>query len=294
MTDGEVGEAVVETNATEKVRVGEGGGVRWARAVLGIAAREYRVAVRGRWAAGLAVLFGLFAVGIVAFGTSRVGPARYGAVIASLVELGAYLLPLVALAAGYDAVVGDEESGALDMLFALPVSRAQVVVGKYLGRAAVLGGAILVGLGAGGAVALSTVGLAGAGAYAAFVLAAAATGLAFLGVGVLISTVARERTHALAGALAAWAWFVLLYDLAAIGAVAALDLPGTAIAAMVLGNPADVFRVLVLSRLETAPGGFAAALVEAPLSTPILVAALAAWIVLPVAAATVAIRRRRL
>lgn len=262
--------------------------------VLLIAAREYRIASRGRWSIGLAVLFALFSVGLVGFGTSRVGPGQYDAVLASLAELGVYLVPLAALALGYDAVVGAEESGALDMLFALPVSRAQVVVGKYLGRVAVLSAAVLVGLGAGGVAVFAVIGLGGIGKYAAFMLIAMATASAFLGIGVLVSTVAKDKARALAMALAAWVWFVLLHDLAAIALIATVELSDTVLAAMVLTNPADVFRVLVLSQLRTAPGGFAAVLSKAALSMPTLVVALALWIVVPIGLAAVTIGRRHI
>lgn len=265
----------------------------WIRHVLLIAGREYRIASGGRWGIGLAVLFALFSIGIVGFGTSRVGPGQYDAVLASLAELGVYLIPLVALAVGYDAVVGAEESGALDMLFALPVSRGQVVYGKYLGRVAVLGGAMLIGLGAGGVAVVSVIGIGGIGKYAAFTLIAVAAASAFLGIGVLVSTVTREKARALAIALAAWVWFVLLHDLAAIALIASADLPDAVLAGMVLTNPADVFRVLVLTQLQTAPGGFAAVLAKATLSMPVLVLALGLWIVGPISVAAVIIGRRQ-
>lgn len=267
--------------------------VPWLRAVVQVAVREYRIAVRSRWTLGLTVLFAVFSVGVVGFGTSSVGPDRYAAVVASLVELGVYLVPLAALTVGYDTVVGAEETGALDMLFALPISQAQVVVGKYLGRAAVLAGATAVGASVGGVGAVLVVGPSGVGPYALFVLAAVVTGAAFLGVSVLLSTLARAKTQALGAALVAWVWFVLLHDLVAVGLIAAADLPGPALTAMALSNPADVFRLLVLSRLSTTAGGFAAVLAETNLSTATLVATLVAWVVVPVGLAAVAIDRRR-
>lgn len=263
------------------------------RALVRIAVREYRIAVRGRWAVGLAVLFAVFSVAVIGFGTAEVGPSRYGSVVASLVELGVYLVPLAALAVGYDTVVGAEETGALDMLFALPLSQAQVIVGKFLGRAAVLGGAMMIGFTAGGVAAVVTIGIAGLGQYAVFVLAAVLTATAFLGMSVLFSTLASEKTQALGVALVAWLWFVLLHDLVALGLIAGMDLPDAALTAMVLTNPADVFRLLVLSQLQTTTGGFAAVLAAANLSTPVLIASLLGWLVGPLGLAVVTIRRRR-
>ena len=286
-------EALETGSRRETATEDESGLGAWFGPVRSVARREYRLAIRRRWALGMTVLFGVFAVGIVLFGGSSVGPTRYGALLATLVELGVYVVPLVALVAGYDTVVGAAARGSLDMLFALPVSRPQLLVGKYLGRLAVLGGAIAVGLGAGGVLAVQSVGLAGAGSYATVLLAAVLTGAAFLSVSVLVSTLASKPTHALGGVLVAWLWFVLLHDLAAIGLVAAVELPEALLAATVLANPADVFRLFVLSGLETAPGGFAAVLAEMPLSAPVLLAALVAWIVVPLAVAALRIRHRQ-
>jgi len=213
-------------------------------AVRTVARREYRVAARNRREVGLSALFALFAVGVVGFAAAR-PDARHDVVVASLVELGVYLVPLVALVVGYDAVVGPEESGTLDTLLALPVARGTVLVGT------------------------------------------------FLAVGVLVSSLASEKTRALGAALGVWVWFVLLHDLLAIGAVAALRPPGPAVAALALANPLDVFRLLALRGLDTISVGFAAAASGAGFSTPVLVAALAAWIALPVAAAARAMARRR-
>ncbi|MFB6099310.1 MAG: ABC transporter permease, partial [Salinibacter sp.] len=182
------------------------------RAVFRIAAREYRIALRSRWALGLALLFAIFSVALVAFGTSNVGPNQYAAVIASLVELGVYLIPLAALAVGYNTVVGARTTGALDMLFALPVSQSQVVLGKYLGRGAVLGGAMVIGLGIGGVGLIAGVGLGGARQYVLFLFASIALAAVFLGISVLVSTLVREKTQALGIVLIVWLWFVLLHD----------------------------------------------------------------------------------
>lgn len=277
------------------LEVGEGGRLAEALApVLHVAAREYRIALRQRWIYGLAALFAAYSLGIVAFGATAVGPSRYAAVVASLVEIGVYLVPLAALAFGYDVVVGADEAGSLELLFALPARRGAVVTGVFGGRAVALAGAMAAGFAPAGVLFAGLLGPATVGPYAVFVLAAVATGLSFLAVSTAISSVAPEKTRALGGALAAWAWFVLLHDLAALGLVATLELPDVALTALVVTNPADCFRLLVLGQLETAGGGFAALLATAGLSPAVLGAALAAWVVAPLALAARLVGRRRL
>ncbi|MFA9517415.1 ABC transporter permease [Halopenitus sp. H-Gu1] len=285
-------EPTSEHAAVETVSDDELGSIPGYRAVIRIAIREYRIAIRGRWAIGLTALFAIFSVTVVGFGTSEVGPSQYAAVVASLVELGVYLVPLAALTVGYDTVVGAREAGSLDMLFTLPVSQAQVIFGKYLGRLAVLGGAMGIGLGVGGVAATLIGGIGGLEQYALFVIVSVATAGVFLGVSVLLSTLAREKTQALGAALVAWLWFVLLHDLVAIGLIAGTELPDAALTVMALTNPADVYRLLVLSQLETTTGGFAAVLAKASLSVPLLVVALIVWLLAPIVVATVGIRHQ--
>ncbi|QLD85649.1 ABC transporter permease [Natronomonas halophila] len=274
--------------------VADGGGRRSLRQLVTVAHTEYRLAMRSRWALALTGLFVLFGAMLATFSGSAVGPEGMQRVVASLTSLAVYLVPLAALAFGYDAVVGRDEEGWLEVVFSLPVSRARVVVGTYLGRFVVLAGATVVGFGFVGLLLIREFGTTYWGSFLAFLGGAVAVGAAFLALSLLVSTVAREKTHALGLALLVWVWFVLVHDLLALGVVAAFSLPESALTALVLANPAGVFRVLVLSQLgATAGSGFTAALATTGLSTGLLVASLVAWCVVPVGAAAVLVRRRR-
>ncbi|SDQ20880.1 ABC transporter permease [Natronobacterium texcoconense] len=288
-------EDATETDLETETSVDGLGSGRWYRQLLVVAETEYRLAVRGRWAVALTAIFAAFALGLTTFSGSSVSPDGFERTVASLAVLAVYLVPLVALAFSYDAVVGREESGWLHTLFALPVDRALIVVGTAVGRAVVLSSAALIGFGAAGFFLLQEFGLAGFDAYAGFLLATIGLGLVFLALGVLVSTLVPEKTHALGVSLLAWAWFVLVHDLIGLGVIAAFDLSEAAVSAMLLANPTGIFRALVLGSLGAAgDAGFASVLAESGLSTPVLVAALVAWIVLPIALAALAIRRRRL
>jgi Cu-processing system permease protein len=267
----------------------------WHRQLLVVARTEYRLAVRSRWAVALVAIFAAFALGLTTFSGSDASPEGFERTVASLAVLAVYLVPLVALAFGYDAVVGREESGWLHALFALPVDRAWIVGGTILGRAVVLASATVIGFGIAGGFLLLEFGLAGFDAYVRFLLATVGLGLAFLSIGVLVSTLAREKTHALGIALLVWAWFVLVHDLLGLGLVAAFDLSEAAVSAMLLANPTGIFRALVLGTLGAAgDAGFATILAESGLSAGLLLGALLVWIALPTALAALAIRRRRL
>lgn len=262
------------------------------RQIAVIADQEYRLTLRTRWALALTGLMGLFAVLVVGFGGTELGPARVDAVVVSLASLATYLVPLAALAFGYDAVVGAEEDGWLGVLFALPMPRWCVVAGTYLGRGVTLAGATAIGFGAAGLIVIYFAGIGSIGLYAMLLLGAIGLGLAFLSIAVLVSTVAAEKTHALGLVLLVWVWFVFVHDLTALGLIAALDLPTTALSTLVLTNPADIFRVVVLQHAGATGGGFAAVYADVGLTVPVLVAALVVWCLVPVAVASRLVRRR--
>lgn len=267
----------------------------WYRQLLVVAETEYRLAIRGRWAVAMTVIFAAFALGLTTFSGSSVSPEGFERTVASLAVLAVYLVPLVALAFSYDAVVGSEESGWLHTLFALPVDRGLIVLGTAVGRAVVFTSAVAIGFGIAGVLLLREFGLSGFDAYAGFLLATVGVGLAFISVGILVSTLVAEKTHALGLSLLAWAWFVLVHDLIGLGVIAALDLTDTAVSALLLANPTGIFRALVLGSLGAAgDAGFAAILAESGLSTTILLAGLFLWIALPLSLAAVLIRYRRI
>ena len=79
-----------------------------------IAAKEFRDRIRNRWVIAVAVIFTLFALAIAYFGSAQQGEVGFRSIevtIASLVSLVIYLIPLIALILGYDAIVGERERG---------------------------------------------------------------------------------------------------------------------------------------------------------------------------------------
>lgn len=263
--------------------------------IVTIAYTEYRLAIKNRWAIALTIIFAGFSLGLLTFSGSTVGPEGFKRVLGSLTVLAVYLVPLAALAFGFDAIVGAEDNGWLQALFTLPIARWRVVAGTYLGRASALASAIIIGFGAAGVLVLRDFGLGGWHGFLTFLLASVGMALAFLAIAVLLSTVAAAKTHALGGSLLVWAWFVLIHDLLALGFIAAFRVPDIVLEAMVLSNPAGVYRVLVLDTLDAGgEAGFSAIISATGLSTPILVGAILAWIGLPLLLAGWLINRRRL
>src|SRR5690606_2520823 len=110
--------------------------------------------LRNRWIVATTLLLAALALSLTLLGsapTGTVGADPLAVVVVSLSSLTIFLLPLIALLLSFDAIVGEQERGTLILLLAYPVARWEVVVGKFLGQAAILGAATIVGYGAAGA-----------------------------------------------------------------------------------------------------------------------------------------------
>jgi Cu-processing system permease protein len=141
------------------------------------------------------------------------------------------------------------EPGSEPFLFAQPVSRATVVVGRWLGESAALAGAIVIGLGIGGGIVASGSGAGGLPRFIVFMFAAVVLAVIFLSMAAAIASATDQRVVALGVATFAWFFFVLLYDGAALSIAGWLtgSLGGKILFGSVFGNPADLIRVVTLS-----------------------------------------------
>lgn len=268
-----------------------------------IAGQEIRAGIRNRW-----VVATTFALAVLGLSLALLGSAPAGTVgadplvvmVVSLASLSIFLVPLIALLLSFDAVVGEAERGTLLLLLAYPVSRWQILLGKFLGHSAILGLAIVVGYGATAAALVLTEGAA-AEAWAPFAILIGSSillGAAFLALGTLSSVVVRERATAAGLAVGLWLVFVLVYDTALIGALVADQgriVSSAVLDLLLLANPADAYRLLNLTGDETiatlagmaGPGG------GGSLPQGWLIASLAVWILAPLALAGVVFGRRQ-
>ena len=122
---------------------------------------------------------------------------------------------------------------------------------------------------------------------------------AIIAVGYLVSALVRERGTAGGIAVGIWLVFVLIYDMALLGLLVVDQgqvLSGGLLNALLLLNPADAYRLFNLtgSAGVSAFSGMAGVAQSATLSPSTLLAALAAWALVPLALAAFAFSRREL
>lgn len=263
-----------------------------------IAGKEFWDRIRNRWVLAVAVVFTVFALVIAYFGAAQQGSVGFRSIevtIASLVSLVIYLIPLIALVLGFDAIVGERERGSLDLLLSMPITRGELLLGKYLGLAGALSFSTVAGFGLVALVLAPQLGLAALFHYFGFMFSSVLLGCAFLSLAVMLSVFATDRTRASGLAIAMWFFFVLVFDLLLLGALVASggQWGGDVFPYLLLLNPADVFRILNIFALEDVRTLYGLATVFPPsLAQPWLLGiVMLAWIAAPLALATWRFRR---
>ena len=180
-----------------------------------VAKKDLQDTVRSRAMVVLVVLFSAL-VSVMAY---AVRPAGEGQGFETEILLSFFvgpilvttLVPLVAVVIGYNAVSGERESGSLKLLLSLPHSRADVVFGKVIGRAAALSLAIAVGFLVPAVVLIAIPVAFNPGAFLGYTVFAMILGCVFVSIAVGCSAAASTQRQALIGGIGIYFVFVLLW-----------------------------------------------------------------------------------
>jgi Cu-processing system permease protein len=270
-----------------------------------IAGKEIRDGLRNRWVLGTTLLLTALALTLAFVGSAPTGTVKLSLLavtVVSLSSLTVFLLPLIALQLSYDAIVGEIDRGTMALLLAYPVSRLQIILGKFVGHSVILAIATAVGFGAAGVVlqiVVSDLDEQSWRAFAAMIASSIVLGATFLALGYLVSTTVSDRSTAGAIAIGVWLLFVLIFDMALLGWLVAdhgRTLTASRLTWILLLNPTDVYRLFNLTgfsnvSLFAGTTGLGAQISLGPLA---LLAALVGWMFIPLVVATVLFRRRQL
>ncbi len=275
------------------------------RTIAILAGKEIRDGLRNRWVVAMTLLMAALALTLALLGsapTGTVGVSPLSVIIVSLSSLTIFLVPLIALLISYDAIAGDIERGTMGLLLSYPVTRREVIAGKFLGHLAILAIATVIGYGAAGVALAITGGDVEAGAWGAFATMVGTSillGAAFIALGYLASTLVRDPRTAGAIAIGLWLFFALLYDMVLLGLLV-VDQGKTVTAEvlniLLLANPADVYRLLNLTGFSNVSlfAGMAGMADQLDIASSVLAATLVAWTVLPLSLAAMVFARRDL
>ena len=272
-------------------------------AVLLIARQEFMLNSRNRWVVSFAALFAALGLAIAYFGMITSGYTGFQDFVrtsASLINLSGSLLPLFALLLGVFSFLTHQEY--LEILATQPLSRREILLGKYLGLLISVLAAAALGFGLPGAIISASIGFEGAGTYLLVVGFSCLLAAVFTGLSVLIALLTGRRPVALGIAIAVWIFFELVYGLLMLATT--LYLPAASVKTVLLiglaGNPIDIVRVLSLLQVGGPAlfGPAGATLIKltgsATVATAIGLAVIAAWIVVPLTLAVQVFKRQDL
>jgi ABC-type transport system involved in multi-copper enzyme maturation permease subunit len=248
--------------------------------------QELRNALRNRWLIGYAVL--LAALGLVAAwaglrSSEGMALATYGRTAATVTNLCLFLTPLASLILGSGAIAGERDRGTLEYLLAQPIDRRDLLLGKYLALLLALTAGTLIGFAPAAAVVALRAGWSVLAHFLIFPALAILLLATMLSIGLVLSVRAVSSVAAQGFAVFTWFAFVLAYDLVLLGVLAGAGIAPGALALLLVANPVDAGRVLVVLALEPdlyllgPAGAWLLAKLGVAGATVLLVGSLIAW-----------------
>ncbi|UCD12968.1 MAG: ABC transporter permease [Thermoplasmatales archaeon] len=189
--------------------------------VLNIVKKEIMDNIRNKWIIVLSIIFALLTLVVSYFGSIfSEGWQDLGVTISGMMNLVQFLVPIIALILGYAAIIGEIERGSMSALLSLPVSRLEIVLGKFIGLGSILGITILVGFGIAGIIIALNVADTNFLDYLVFIASTILIGLVFLSLAIFFSTLFKKRTTAMGGAIFLWFLFNMILPIVYTGILA--------------------------------------------------------------------------
>ena len=252
-----------------------------------ITRKEIMDARRNRWFILYAIIFAGLSLGLSWFGLSGIGNyglSGFGRTSASLINLVLLIVPLMGLTLGASSIAGERERGTLLYILAQPVSRIEVLSGKFFGLGLSLLAALVLGFGLSGILIAWHGGTLQALNYLALVGLTLLLALTSLGIGMLISSALKKADTAIGVALFVWLALVFFGDLGIMGSSMALNFNIKQLFIFSLFNPLQVFKLsaifVIQGNLEVfGPVGVYASRTYGSQFIPFLIAILTVWIV---------------
>ena len=209
--------------------------------------------LRARWFQVYTLVFGGIVALLFLFGLteSRVlGFIGLSRLLVTYIQLTMAILPIFILITTVRSVAGDREAGVYEYLLSLPVSLSAWFWGKITGRYLVIFLPVFAAMVAAVAIAMVRgieVPWAMFGYYTALLAVMCAC---FLGIGMLISALARSTDVAQGAAFTVWLTLLLFLDLILLGVMIQGKVSPETAVAIALANPLQVFRTAALSLFD--------------------------------------------
>ncbi|MEW6990333.1 ABC transporter permease [Colwelliaceae bacterium 6441] len=269
--------------------------------VLAVAGKEFHDGLRNRWLISITIIFAVLSIGLTYFGAAAsgaVGVTSLSTTVASLASLAVFLIPLIALLLSYDSFVGEQESGTLLLLLTYPLSKTQLLLGKFMGQGGIIALATILGFGSSALILYIQINdIEVLRLFATFIGSAVLLGLSFTAMAYLISLCVNEKSKAAGVALIIWFFFALVFDLALLALLVGVEqgVSQQGLTQIMMFSPSDIFRLVNLAGLDsTDVNGALAIAIKSSLSQGQLFSVLLAWVALPLVGANIIFKRKTL
>ncbi len=205
--------------------------------------------LRAKWFIVYSGVFGGIVVLLFVFGITEsriMGFTGLSRLLITYIQLTIAILPVFVLITTVRSVAGDREAGVFEYLLSLPISLSSWYWGRLLGRFIVVFLPVFL------AMLGALIWTVARGAEIPWMLFISYTGLllalawCFLGIGMLISTLARTADVAQGLAFVVWLTLLLFMDLILLGIMIRQGLPSETAVAIALVNPLQVFRTAAM------------------------------------------------
>jgi ABC-2 type transport system permease protein len=223
------------------------------RDLFWVASLDLSESLRARWFLVYSLVFGGVIVGLFAFEVteSRVlGFLGLSRLLVTYIQLCMAILPVFVLITTVRSVAGDRESSVFEYLLSLPVSLGGWFWGKTIGRFVVVFlPAFLAMAAAAGWATIQEISVPW-NVFGLYTAMLASLAWCFLGIGMLISSLARSVDLAQGAAFVVWLILILFLDLVLLGVMIQERLPAESVVALALANPLQVFRTAAMSLFD--------------------------------------------
>jgi len=209
--------------------------------------------LRARWFLIYTGVFGGIVALLFLFGLteSRVlGFIGLSRLLVTYIQLTMAILPIFVLITTVRSVAGDREAGVFEYLLSLPVSLGAWFWGKILGRYIVVFAPVFLAMLAAVVIALIKEIPVPWDMFGYYTALLATMALCFLGLGMLISSVARTTDMAQGAAFMTWLVLLLFLDLILLGVMIQGRIAPEIAVGIALANPLQVFRTAALALFD--------------------------------------------
>ncbi len=182
--------------------------------VYTVTKKEFLDNVRNRWIMLLSIIFIIIIIVFSFLAGGQTGEESFlggmEQTVVGLLTINSFLIPIIAIILGFSTISGEAESGSLSVVLSYPISRLEVLIGKFFGLASVLVFSILLGYGIGGIIIAVTSGTESGAGYLMFIFLSIVLGLVFLSGSIFISSFCKKRVTSIGGGIFLFFWGMIV------------------------------------------------------------------------------------